>query len=225
MGRHPWDLAALVQHVVDVALLRRARVELALDPVEPGFQERRLREVRVAGGVDGAELEAAATRDADEGGAVLPAVVLVDWGPEPEVPEALVRIDRRGGDAAKAAIVVKDPAHELKADLRQLRRSVCVVEDIVTGVVDEREVVVRTVRRDTGEGLRHEARDHAVLARDGGADLAIGREVVRGAEGPVEEEVELELSRRVLVIAVRRVDAELLAVIDDVENDVAKLLE
>src|SRR5206468_8349625 len=70
---------------LDVALLRRPRVELALDPVEPGFQERRLREVRVAGGVDGAELEAAATRDADEGRAVLPAVVLVDWRPEPEV--------------------------------------------------------------------------------------------------------------------------------------------
>src|SRR5947209_13423121 len=34
MRRHPWDLPALVQNVVDVALLGRARIELALDPVE-----------------------------------------------------------------------------------------------------------------------------------------------------------------------------------------------
>src|SRR3954451_5011806 len=59
------NLAALAQDVVDVALLRGARVELALDAVKPGLQERRLREVRVACGIDGAELEAADARHAD----------------------------------------------------------------------------------------------------------------------------------------------------------------
>src|SRR3954469_6915211 len=90
MARDARNLAALAQDVVDVALLRRAWVELALDAVEPGLQERRLREVRVARGTDGAELEATAARDAHEARAVLPSVVLVDRRPEPRVPEALV---------------------------------------------------------------------------------------------------------------------------------------
>ena len=64
-----------------------------------------------------------------------------------------------------------------------------------------------------------------MLPRHGGADLAIRGEVVRGADGTVEEEVELELARRVLVVAVGRRDAELLAVLDDVEDDLAQLLE
>src|SRR5438552_9919286 len=124
MRRNARDLTALVQHVVDVPLLGRARVELALDSVEPALEERRLREVRVAGRVDRAELEATAARDADERRAVLPAVVLVDRRPEAEVPEALVGVDGRGGDAAEAPIVVEDAAHELEPDLRELRRPV-----------------------------------------------------------------------------------------------------
>src|SRR5437763_12972692 len=104
MRRDARDLTALVQHVVDVPLLGRARVELALDSVEPALEERRLREVGVAGRVDRAELEATAARDADERRAVLPAVVLVDRRPEAEVPEALVGVDGRGGDAAEAPI-------------------------------------------------------------------------------------------------------------------------
>src|SRR3954471_19598069 len=57
MAGNTRNLPALVQDVVDVALLRRARIQLPLDAVEPGLQERSLREVRVACGVDGAELE------------------------------------------------------------------------------------------------------------------------------------------------------------------------
>src|SRR2546421_4096976 len=90
MRRDARDLTALVQHVVDVPLLGRARVELALDSVEPALEERRLRQVRVAGRVDRAELEATAARDADGRRAVLPAVGLVDRRPEAEGPEALV---------------------------------------------------------------------------------------------------------------------------------------
>src|SRR5437870_1946065 len=36
--RHAWDLAAFGEHVVDVALLRRTGIELALDAVEAGPQ-------------------------------------------------------------------------------------------------------------------------------------------------------------------------------------------
>src|SRR5579859_6955130 len=157
MRWHTRDLPALGQHVVDVALLGRAGIELALDAVEAGLQQHRLSQVRVAGGVDRAELEAAAARGADERRAVLPAVVLVDRRPEPEVPEALVGVDGGGGYPAEAAVVVEDAAHELQADLRELRRPVRVVEDVVARRVDEGEVVVRTVRGDTGEGFWHEA--------------------------------------------------------------------
>ena len=89
--------------------------------------------------------------------------------------------------------MVEDAAHELEADLRQLRGPVGVVEDVDAVLVDEREVVVRAVGRHTREGLRHEARDHAVLACDRGANLAVCREVVSRADGAVEQEVELEL--------------------------------
>src|SRR5207244_13372169 len=96
-------------------------------------------QVRVAGRVDRTELEASAARDPYQRRPVLPAVVLVDRCPEPEVPEALVRVDRRGSDAAKAAVVVEDSSHELQPDLRQLGRTVGVVEDVVSFLVDERE--------------------------------------------------------------------------------------
>src|SRR5205814_6518176 len=129
--------------------------------------------------------EAAAARDADERRAVLPAVVLVDRRPEPEVPEALVRVHGGGRDPTQAAIVVEDPAHELEAELGQLRRALRVVEDVDSGLVHEREVVVRAVRGYARERLRHEARDHAVLARDGGADLAVGGEGGGGPDGAV----------------------------------------
>src|SRR5919197_1002778 len=88
---HAWDVHALGEHVVDVALLRRARVELPVDAVEAGPEERSLSQVGIARRVDRAVLEAAAAGDAHEAGPVLPAVVLVDRRPEDEVPEALVR--------------------------------------------------------------------------------------------------------------------------------------
>ena len=121
--------------------------------------------------------------------------------------------------------MVEDAAHELKAQLGELGGAVRVVEDVVALLVDEREVVVGAVRGDTRERLRHEARDHLMLARDGRADLPVGGKRVGGAQRTVEEEVELELARRVLVVAVGRRDAELLAVLDDVEDDLAQLLE
>src|SRR6266481_5741928 len=37
VGRHPRDLATLREHVVDVSLLRRTGIELALDAVETGL--------------------------------------------------------------------------------------------------------------------------------------------------------------------------------------------
>src|SRR5919204_1303638 len=66
------NLAALGEHVVDVPLLRRPRIELSLDAVEARPQQRRLRQIRIASRIDGAVLEPAAARDTDEARAVLP---------------------------------------------------------------------------------------------------------------------------------------------------------
>src|SRR6266699_3469299 len=117
-GEELLPLVTLVVHVdiVEAAGHRAAHDLVCLQRLERLAQERRLGQVRVAGGVDGAELEAAPARDPDERRAVLPAVVLVDRRPEAEVPESLVRVDGRGGDAAEAAIVVEDAANELEAD-------------------------------------------------------------------------------------------------------------
>ena len=57
------------------------------------------------------------------------------------------------------------------------------------------------------KGLRHEAGDHVELAGDLGADLPIGGEPVGGAQAVVEHQVEFELARRVLMIALDHVQA------------------
>ena len=96
---------------------------------------------------------------------------------------------------------------------------------LLPSVVAEREVVVVPVRAHARERLRHERRQQPVLAADGGTDLAVGRDVVRGADGPVEAEVQLELARRVLVVAVAHVEPQRLAVLDHVHQHRTQLLE
>ena len=74
-------------------------------------------------------------------------------------------------------------------------------------------------------GLGMKRRQQAVLAADRGADLAVGRDVVRRPHGAVEAEVQLELAGRVLVVAVAHVEAERLAVLDHVHQHRTELLE
>ena len=121
--------------------------------------------------------------------------------------------------------MLEHAAEEVARDLRQLRRAVGVVEDVVALVVDQREVVVVAVGRHAGERLGHEGRQQVVLAADRGAHLAVGGDVVGGAQRPVEAEVQLELAGGVLVVAVAHVEAERLAVLDDVEQHRTQLLE
>ena len=177
-------------------------------PSRPARQQRRLGQVRVAGGVDAAVLEAAAAGDPDRAGAVLPAVVAVDGRPEAEVPHAAVGVDRRVPRHIRAPKWSSMPPRKCRADLRELGRAVGIVEDVVAVVVDQGEVVVVAVGRDPRERLRHERRQEAVLAADRGADLPVGGDVVGSAEGAVVAEVELELARRVLVVAVAHVEAQ-----------------
>jgi hypothetical protein len=113
--------------------------------------------------------------------------------------------------------VLEHAAQEVAGHVRELCRAAGVVEDVVALVVDQREVVVVSVRRDARERLGHEARQQAVLAPDGGAHLAVGGDVVGRPDRTVEAEVQLELAGGVLVIAVAHVQPERLAVLDHVE--------
>src|SRR5215207_674992 len=218
-------LCLLGEDVVGVARLRLARIDLVADAVQAGIQQRRDREVRVGAGVDPAVLEAAAACHPHGAGAVLPAPVLVDGSPEAEVPHAAVGVDGRIADAHQSAEVIQHAAEEVTGGVRQLRRPALVVENVGAVLVDEGEVMVMAVRRDARERLRHERREEAVLAAHRGAYLAVGRDVVGGPNRAVEAEVEFELAGSVLVVAVGHVEAERLAVFDDVEEHRTELLE
>ena len=74
-------------------------------------------------------------------------------------------------------------------------------------------------------GFGMKRRQHVVLAPDGGADLAVGGDVVGGPQRAVEAEVQLELAGRVLVVAVAHVEPERWPVLDDVEQHRTELLE
>ncbi len=89
----------------------------------------------------------------------------------------------------------------------------------------DRDVVVTAVRRDAHERLRHEARERVELAADLLADLPEGREVVGRLLGPIEAEVQLDLPRRVLVIALDHVEAHALPVLDHLVDDRLELRE
>ncbi len=81
------------------------------------------------------------------------------------------------------------------------------------------------IGRDAHEGLRHEAGDDAELAGHLCADLAVGGQPVGGAQRVVEGEVELELTRRILVVALDHVEAHLAAIFDDPQIDGSQALE
>ncbi len=83
--------------------------------------------------------------------------------------------------------------------------------------------MVAAVGGDAHERLAHEAGDDVELARHLGADLTVGRQAIGGAQRVVIVEVELDLTGRVLVIALDHVEAHLAAVLDDPHVDGPRL--
>ena len=81
------------------------------------------------------------------------------------------------------------------------------------------------VCRDTHERFRHEAGEGAELTAHLLADLAVRREVVGGLLGSIEAEVQLELTGRILVIALNHVEPHRVAVLDHLVNQRLKLRE
>ena len=75
------------------------------------------------------------------------------------------------------------------------------------------DVVVAAVGRHAHEGLGHEAGEGPQLTAHLLADLAVGGETVGGQLSPVEVEVQLQLSRGVLVVALNHVQAHGLGIL------------
>ena len=198
-------------------------------------------QVRVDHRVHGPVLETPRSRDPKAGGAVLVTPVREHRRPESRVPQPPVRVDGGAADRGQRPKVGDDAADDLQAHLaRQLRvvgvghegvlspaevgevvghagkRSRVVAQrlDRLLPAPPEADVVVAARGRDPHEGLGHEAGDEVVLARDLGADLAVGGEAVRGAQRVVEREVEFQLPRRVLVVALDHVEPHRPRVLD-----------
>ncbi len=111
------------------------------------------------------------------------------------------------------------------AALHAVERLVAQAVDAFLAALPKRDVGVAAVGRHPHEGLGHEAGDEVVLARDLGADLAVGREAIAGAQAVVEGEVELELPRGVLVVPLDHVEPHEARVLDDLQEHRAQRLE
>ena len=96
---------------------------------------------------------------------------------------------------------------------------------VVLAAVPQRHVGVAARGRDAHERLRHEAGDQIEFARNLPADLAVGGQPVGIAQNIVIHPVELELARRVLVVALDHVEAHLARIFHDLHEDRAQALE
>ncbi len=121
--------------------------------------------------------------------------------------------------------MLEDAPDRLQPGRARLVNVVGVGQEGVLLVLPERDVRVTAVGRDAHERLRHEAGEDAELATDLFRDLAERREVVRGLLCAVEAEVELDLARRVLVVALDHVEPELLPVLHHLVDDRLELGE
>ncbi len=210
-GRQALDALApdlLRRRGVEVGRVLRARVELALDPVEAGGEHRRGGEVRVGGAVDAAVLDARAARHADHLRAVVAAPGRVGRRPGGARvgradADALVGVDRRGDDRGDRLGVMDEAGDEVVGVVGEpvaVRVARALEEVLLAGLVPEREVEVAAVAGQVPERLRHERRQLAALLRHDVDHVAEEDRAVAGDERVVVGEVGLELAVRVLVV-------------------------
>ncbi len=112
---------------------------------------------------------------------------------------------------------------EVFLEPRQVR--IAELVQLLLAAAPQREVVMATGRRDAHEGLRHEAGDQVEFARDLRADLAVRGESIGRAQAIVIHPVELELTRRVLVIALDHVETHGARVLDRTHEHGTQRLE
>ena len=143
-------------------------------------------------------------------GALIRSAVVRFWKPQSA---------KTGSQTGQGVEVFHDPADGLHADGAGDLQVVALGHELVLAALvglsgPERDVVVAAVGRHAHERLGHEAREGSHLTADLLADLAVGGEPVGRQVGPVEVEVELQLARGVLVVALDHVQAHGLAVLD-----------
>ena len=183
-----------------------------LDPLHPGREHHREREVRVARRVRRAELDAGArlvvalrVRHAHEGRLVVARPRDVGGRLVPG-DEALVGVHGLVGDRGDLARVAQQPGDEVLARLRQARLVARVVERVDVAL-EEREVRVQAGAERALDRLGHERGVHAELARDALHHHAERHHVVGHRQRVGVAQVDLVLARTVLVERVLDGDA------------------
>ena len=177
-------------HLVDVAVERRRRLDPVDHAVEAGHQLGAERQVRVAGRVGRAELEASRARrrevgrDADAGRPVALAVDEVDRRLVAG-DEAAVRVRRRRGEREDRLGVLQQAADVVAGHVRQQRVALGVVEE-VRALRPEALVGVHPGAVVAEDRLRHERHDLAGVGRGLADDVLVLQDLVgRLDERPV----------------------------------------
>src|SRR3990170_4708661 len=129
--------------LIDVALLGRTRIEIVLQPIVHGHEQRPGHQMRVHHGIDGAIFEAARRRDAQAGGAVLIAPIREHRGPEARVPQPPIGIHGRAANRRQCAEMGDDAADRLKPDLARKLDVVGVRHEGVVAATRIHEVLLR----------------------------------------------------------------------------------
>ena len=174
------------------------RLDLVLDAVEAGEQQRGEREVRVGRRVGAAELDAlglrvrAGDRDAHAGRAVALAVDQADRRLEAR-HQAVVGVHRRVGEGQQRRGVLEQAADVVARDVREAAVP-GLVEEQRLAVVPDRLVAVHARAVVAEDRLRHEGRGLAVAPGDVLDDVLELHHVVGAAEQLVEAPVDLGLA-------------------------------
>ena len=172
-ARMPRAATGLGRQHVQVVAVGLARVEAAVDAVEPGGQLDRHGQVRVGRAVAGPVLHPAAVGDAEHLGPVVPAVGGVGRRPggagiRRADPEALVGVDGRAGHGGHGRPVLDQAADVVVGELGQAEPAgvVGVGEQLGAGLrVPQAGVQVQSGTGQVPERLRHEGGGQAGVVR------------------------------------------------------------
>src|SRR5690606_18751545 len=239
-GEHR-DVAALevlVGEVIEILLHRVLERQLIDDAVHAGRQHRREGEVRIAGRIRAAQLDAgrvvvtlADGRNADQRRAVRPGPGDVDRSLVAG-NQAAVAVDQRRDDGGEAARVLQLTSDEVPGNLGKAVRIALIDEGVLAlALVDESEALVdvHAGTVDALDRLGHEGGMQAMALGDRLQDVLEGDGAVGGRDGRAVLEVDLVLADGDLVVAGLDLDAHLLKVADhvlaDVGGEVARQVE
>ena len=189
----------------DVILGLGGQLVALLDPLEAGGESHGIRQIGVAGGVDGADFDAAALplqrlvhRDANHGGGVVVSPRDVG-GRLPPTPDALIGVHPLVGDGGDLGSVPQNAGDELPRHGRELVWRAR-LEEGVGVTLEQRHVGMHARARVLREHLRHEGCIDVALQRNLLHHGAEGHDVVAGGEGIGIPKIDFVLPGRALVV-------------------------